>query len=143
MTSSKKRKLDSVQDDTESKRLKLASKDTQAAPAGVSAHIAETTDTTVEPDTGSADKGNANDGIKGKTRPRIRKLMPPRPFPTVPTSVSATGPRSGHREGKNMICLTRKTSLGHYMRRCKNIIIMDGYVAQHVASQSYILICLI
>lgn len=59
---------------------------------------------------------------------RIKKLKPPRPFPTVPTSVSATGPRSAHREGKNMICITRKTSLGAYMRRCKKVIIEDGYV---------------
>ena len=68
-----------------------------------------------------------------KTRPnsphrRVNKLKPPRPFPTVPASVSATGPRSAHREGKNLICITRHTSLGVYMRRCKNLIIEDGYV---------------
>jgi ribonuclease P/MRP protein subunit RPP20 len=64
-------------------------------------------------------------GIK---RRRINKLVPPRPFPTVPASVSATGPRSAHTEGKNYICLTRKTSLGAYMRRCKDVVLKDGCV---------------
>lgn len=56
----------------------------------------------------------------------IRKLAPQRPFPTVPTSVSATGPRSAHAEGKNYICVTRKTQLGAYMRRCKDVFMKDG-----------------
>ena len=64
-----------------------------------------------------------NQGIRHR---RINKLVPPRPFPTVPTSVSATGPRSNHKEGKNLICVTRKTSLACYLRRCKDIIIKDG-----------------
>ncbi|EJD05937.1 uncharacterized protein FOMMEDRAFT_69447, partial [Fomitiporia mediterranea MF3/22] len=58
---------------------------------------------------------------------KYRKLVPPRPFPTVPTSVSATGPRSAHTEGKNRICITRKTELGKYLRRCKDVVLKDGY----------------
>ncbi|KAJ7491179.1 hypothetical protein FB451DRAFT_1336920 [Mycena latifolia] len=58
-------------------------------------------------------------------RGRINKLAPSRPFPTVPVSVSATGPRSAHKEGKNLICITRKTPLAVYLRRCKNAIIDD------------------
>ncbi|KAJ3881350.1 hypothetical protein F5051DRAFT_116668 [Lentinula edodes] len=65
--------------------------------------------------------------MKAKPKQRINKLTPARPFPSVPTSVSASGPRSAHAEGKNLICITRKTSLSTYMRRCKNIIIKDGY----------------
>ncbi|KAF8061637.1 hypothetical protein FPV67DRAFT_1422889, partial [Lyophyllum atratum] len=65
---------------------------------------------------------------------RINKLAPPRPFPTVPTSVSATGPRSAHKEGKNIICLTRKTALGAYMRRCKDVILKDGYKTLHFSA---------
>ncbi|KAF8881964.1 hypothetical protein CPB84DRAFT_1791429 [Gymnopilus junonius] len=84
--------------------------------------------------TDSHQNEKAGDVIQEKKRTRIHKLMPPRPFPTVPTSVSATGPRSSHREGKNMICLTRKTSLGHYMRRCKDVIIVDGYKALHLSA---------
>ena len=57
---------------------------------------------------------------------KIRKLVPPRPFATVPTSVSATGPRSAHFEGKNYLCITRKTNLGAYLRRCKELVINDG-----------------
>jgi hypothetical protein len=69
----------------------------------------------------------------GMKRRRINKLVPPRPFPTVPTSVSATGPRSAHTEGKNYICLTRKTSLGAYMRRCKDVVLKDGYALAPLA----------
>lgn len=62
------------------------------------------------------------------TAAKYRKLAPPRPFPTVPTSVSATGPRSAHVEGKNYICITRKTPLGAYLRRCKDVVLKAGYV---------------
>ena len=61
-----------------------------------------------------------------KPKHTIRKLAPPRPFPTVPASVSATGPRSAHTEGKNYICVTRKTQLGAYLRRCKDVVLNDG-----------------
>ncbi|KAF8810083.1 hypothetical protein BYT27DRAFT_7186941 [Phlegmacium glaucopus] len=71
---------------------------------------------------------------KGHQRRRINKLVPPRPFPTVPTSVSATGPRSSHREGKNLICITRKTPLANYLRRCKTVIIEDGYKTLHLSA---------
>ncbi len=57
---------------------------------------------------------------------KVRKLVPPRPFPTVPASVSATGPRSAHTEGKNYICVTRRTELGAYLRRCKDVFLKDG-----------------
>ncbi|KAI5124514.1 hypothetical protein M0805_003038 [Coniferiporia weirii] len=63
---------------------------------------------------------------------KIRKLAPPRPFPTVPTSVSATGPRSAHIEGKNRICITRRTPLGAYLRRCKDVVLKDGYKTLHL-----------
>ncbi|KAH0830358.1 hypothetical protein J3R83DRAFT_1752 [Lanmaoa asiatica] len=59
-------------------------------------------------------------------RPRIRKLAPPRPFPTVAPASSATGPRSAHHEGKNNICITRKTKLAAYLRRCKALLVDDG-----------------
>ena len=60
---------------------------------------------------------------------KIKKLTPPRPFPTVPTSVSATAPRSARSEGKNYICITRKTPLAAYLRRCKDVIMVDGSAA--------------
>jgi hypothetical protein len=61
---------------------------------------------------------------------KYRKLAPPRPFPTVPTSVSATGPRSAHVQGKNYICVTRKAPLAMYLRRCKDVVLNDGQVTQ-------------
>lgn len=60
-------------------------------------------------------------------RPRIRKLAPQRPFPTVSSASSATGPRSAHHEGKNKICITRKTKLAAYLRRCKALLVEDGF----------------
>ncbi|KAF6764680.1 hypothetical protein DFP72DRAFT_319834 [Ephemerocybe angulata] len=71
---------------------------------------------------------------KKPSRSRIRKLTPARPWPLVPTSVSATGPRSAHKDGKNMICITRKTGLGAYMRRCKDVILKDGYKVLHLSA---------
>ncbi|KAG1865267.1 hypothetical protein F4604DRAFT_995936 [Suillus subluteus] len=60
-------------------------------------------------------------------RPKIRKLAPPRPFPTVAPSAPATAPRSLHTEGKNNICVTRRTKLAAYLRRCKALILEDGF----------------
>ncbi|KAI9569024.1 hypothetical protein HD554DRAFT_1992792, partial [Boletus coccyginus] len=56
-----------------------------------------------------------------------RKLAPPRPFPTVAPASSATGPRSTHHEGKNNICVTRKTKLAAYLCRCKALLVDDGF----------------
>jgi ribonuclease P/MRP protein subunit RPP20 len=56
----------------------------------------------------------------------IRKLVPPKPFPTISPADSATAARSSRKEGKNYICVTRKTGLGAYMRRCKDLIMKDG-----------------
>jgi hypothetical protein len=69
-----------------------------------------------------------------KPKRTIKKLVPPRPFPTVLTSVSATGPRSQHKEGKNFICITRKTPLSSYLRRCKDVILKDGYKTLHLSA---------
>ncbi|KAI0700533.1 hypothetical protein C8T65DRAFT_580244 [Cerioporus squamosus] len=76
-----------------------------------------------------AAKGNANASAQ-----KVRKLVPPRPFPTVPASVSATGPRSAHIEGKNYFCITRRTELGAYLRRCKDVFIKDGYKTLHLSA---------
>ncbi|EPT00076.1 hypothetical protein FOMPIDRAFT_1036843 [Fomitopsis schrenkii] len=85
-----------------------------------------------------ATHARANDATAsaGPSKPKhtIRKLVPPRPFPTVPTSVSATGPRSAHTEGKNYICITRKTQLGAYLRRCKDVVLKDGYKTLHLSA---------
>jgi len=65
---------------------------------------------------------------------RVNKLVPPRPFPTVPAGVSATGPRSAHHEGKNYITVTRKTKLGSYLRRCKDVVLKNGYKSLHLSA---------
>jgi len=80
------------------------------------------------------DRSKPQDQGKGHQRLRINKLAPPRPFPTVPTSVSATGPRSSHKEGKNLICVTRKTPLARYLTRCKDVIIKDGYKTLYLSA---------
>jgi hypothetical protein len=66
--------------------------------------------------------------IPFKPRPKIVKLAPHRPYPTVPTSSSATGPKSKRAEGNNKICVTRRTNLGTYLSQCKNLFIKGGYV---------------
>ncbi|RDB24021.1 Ribonuclease P protein subunit p20 [Hypsizygus marmoreus] len=139
-SASKKRKLDSATRDS-NKRLKLT------AASGSSRVVKVTTSTTEDPAAGDNTLTEVHDknldGVmepltttesKVPKRRRINKLVPPRPFPTVPTSVSATGPRSAHNEGKNLICITRKTSLGAYMRRCKDVIIKDGYKTLYLSA---------
>ncbi|KAG9082235.1 hypothetical protein FRC07_014268 [Ceratobasidium sp. 392] len=55
------------------------------------------------------------------------KLKPQRPVPTVHPASNVTGPRSSHVEGKNVICVTRATKLATYLRRCKSLILDDGF----------------
>ncbi|EGN96266.1 hypothetical protein SERLA73DRAFT_112473 [Serpula lacrymans var. lacrymans S7.3] len=81
-----------------------------------------------------ANDGSSKDKSSERNKSNRRKLAPVRPFPTVPTSVSATGPRSAHTEGKNYICITRKTKLGAYLRRCKNVFLKDGYKTLHMSA---------
>ncbi|KDQ13504.1 hypothetical protein BOTBODRAFT_111451 [Botryobasidium botryosum FD-172 SS1] len=62
-----------------------------------------------------------------RPRPKMTKLAPPRPFPTVSLSSNATGPYSARAEGKNNICVTRRSPLGMYLRRCAALVNDDGY----------------
>ncbi|KAG6850411.1 hypothetical protein H0H93_013636 [Arthromyces matolae] len=111
-----KRKADQDAPEIPCKRTKLLSQPQRLIPAAA------------EP---SPDQSTSTEKTRPNSRPQrkrqINKLVPPRPFPTVPTSVSATGPRSAHKEGKNLICVTRKTPLGAYLRRCKDAVLKDGY----------------
>jgi hypothetical protein len=81
-----------------------------------------------EPPTAKMEPGSGPIRTFRTPRHRVNKLVPPRPLPTVPAGVSATGPRSAHHEGKNYITVTRKTKLGSYLRRCKDVILKDGCV---------------
>ncbi|KAG8742654.1 hypothetical protein FRC10_001137 [Ceratobasidium sp. 414] len=55
------------------------------------------------------------------------KLKPQRPVPTVHPASNVTGPRSSHVEGKNVICVTRATKLATYLRKCKSLVLDDGF----------------
>ncbi|GJE87981.1 hypothetical protein PsYK624_040640 [Phanerochaete sordida] len=115
-------------------------------PAALSSTEATTVVKPTEPPTSvdSSEASIGSDKKKGKrkatespaddseAKASVRKLAPPRPFPTVPTSVSATGPRSAHVEGKNYICITRKTPLGAYLRRCKDVVLKAGHKTLHL-----------
>ncbi|KAI6123246.1 hypothetical protein EDD16DRAFT_1567846 [Pisolithus croceorrhizus] len=65
-----------------------------------------------------------------RKRLRIQKLAPPHPYPTVPLARSATGPRSTSTRPSPdeplCICVTRKTSLPVYIRRCTTAFLRDG-----------------
>ncbi|PPQ77579.1 hypothetical protein CVT25_011371 [Psilocybe cyanescens] len=156
MNATKKRKLDSNQANDNGKRLKMSTSavpgilppssmtvGTQPVAKVFASEMEKESSPQAEPIQMSnmdsiqlkeQERSNAAIPETAKNRKRINKLAPPRPFPTVPTSVSATGPRSSHREGKNMICLTRKTSLGAYMRRCKDVVLVDGYKTLHLSA---------
>ncbi|KAJ6606353.1 hypothetical protein DFH09DRAFT_6587 [Mycena vulgaris] len=118
-----KRKLDSQQD--ANKRLRLVDAE------GTSRAVRVTPPPTAGP---APPKKSMPKAEPQPQRSRINKLAPTRPFPTVPASVSATGPRSAHKDGKNLICITRKTPLAVYLRRCKNAIIDDGYKTLHLSA---------
>ncbi|KAG7086449.1 hypothetical protein E1B28_002402 [Marasmius oreades] len=107
------------------KRLKLTSENSsaQAAPIQRPAEKPEN-----EKETSASHK-------KGKKSTSTRRrLVAPRPFPVVAKSVSATGPRSGHHEKKNYISITRKTSLSTYMRRCKDLVLKNGYKTLYLSA---------
>ncbi|KAK7037478.1 hypothetical protein VNI00_010970 [Paramarasmius palmivorus] len=112
------------------KRLKFSSEDgsVQAVPAQASSKAQSVPD----PNPKSPEKSTRS--VESKPKRHVKKLVPPRPFPTVSTADSATGPRSAHKEGKNFICLTRKTSLGAYMQRCKNLVLKDGFKEIHLSA---------
>ncbi|KAF5379908.1 hypothetical protein D9757_007222 [Collybiopsis confluens] len=128
---SRKRSRNSPPTPASHKRQKMTTREVSAAPASASAQEAPQSRplAPIKPAESHSEKQ-----VETKSKHRIKKLTPVRPFPSVPTSVSATGPRSAHVEGKNFICITRKTSLGAYMRRCSNLILKDGYKTLHLSA---------
>lgn len=129
MSNSKKRKLDSNAPEEPGKRMKMTVLAEATVPQPQAKSLPEKSGPGPSATKAGSSKDAEDEATDTKKRQRIKKLKPKRPFPTVPASVSATGPRSAHREGKNLICISRKTPLGAYMRRCKDIIIKDGYVS--------------
>ncbi|KAI0047027.1 hypothetical protein FA95DRAFT_1541713 [Auriscalpium vulgare] len=137
-----KRKLDAAEDGNKPKKLKEARGAVPTASAPGSGptnvdHEAPSHPAEHNPPTSSKGKERETQNpqassVSSRPRHRVKKLVAPRPFPTVPTSVSATGPRSAHHEGKNYIAVTRKTPLGSYLRRCKDVILKDGYKTLHL-----------
>lgn len=105
-----------------SKRIKLL----PGAPANKSEFISQnsTDDTTTPPEKhASSVKPKATKkqpSFKGK----VRKLAPAKPL----TAVSTTGQKSSGEQDKTVICVSRKTSLGSYLSRCKKILTEEGYI---------------
>ncbi|KAF8610721.1 hypothetical protein BDV93DRAFT_484159 [Ceratobasidium sp. AG-I] len=75
----------------------------------------------------SSSRRKAKSTTKPTTASTRVKLKPQRPAPTVHPASNTTGPRSSHVEGKNVICVTRATKLASYLRRCKSLVLDDGY----------------
>lgn len=121
MNATKKRKLEAATPQDTAKRVKIMSESSQQTSTPAPASSAQ-----VLPPAQDSARESQKEQLRTSARKNITKLVPPRPFPTVPTSVAATGPHSSHREGRNLICLTRRTKLGAYMRRCKNLLLQDG-----------------
>ncbi|KAG8816036.1 hypothetical protein FRC18_001202 [Serendipita sp. 400] len=69
-----------------------------------------------------------------KRKPKIKKLAPQRPYPTVPTSSNATGPKSKRKEGNNKICITRRMELGAYLSQCRDLFVKQGYTEVYLAA---------
>ncbi|KAF9068341.1 hypothetical protein BDP27DRAFT_1392803 [Rhodocollybia butyracea] len=106
---SKKRGRNSPPVTETSKRLKITS--------------ADVSDTVFNAASSSNMPKDTQEQTKKENKQRIKKLAPARPFPSVPTSVSATGPRSAHSEGK-------KPHLPH----AEDITGRDGYKTLHLSA---------
>jgi len=63
-----------------------------------------------------------------RKRPKIVKLAPVAFLGNALPGSNPTGPWSQRGEGKNKIAVTRKLGLGAYLRRCVDLINVDGYV---------------
>lgn len=135
----KRKAAEVAQADSASKKVKVDVTRPERPPTGAREHLRDSEDpehVETQEDLAGTVRGRRESrqrdkdvafGAEGEgVKVTYRKLAPPRPFPTVPPSVSATGPRSAHVEGKNYICVTRKTPLGAYLRRCKGVVMKDG-----------------
>lgn len=137
---SRKRKAGSIEPDIPKKRANIHNGGSVQIPSmrnesdpGVNLSSGEEENLVAEVESGKKkDKPRADnadlDDASHAPAVKYRKLAPPRPFPTVPTSSSATGPRSAHTEGKNYICITRKAPLSMYLARCKDTVLKEGSV---------------
>lgn len=74
-------------------------------------------------------KKAASSKPRARKRPNVVRLAPVRPFEQVPPGSNATGPYSSRGEGKNKLGVTRQLELGAYLRRCKELVEVDGYVS--------------
>ncbi|KAJ3524749.1 hypothetical protein NM688_g8510 [Phlebia brevispora] len=143
---SKRKAAEAEEMERHAKRVKVMVDKSTSVPADPPPPPSNTADsedvtTSEQPQAVESEKARGNKRAREEEdqqeeQPKVsyRKLAPPRPFPTVPTSVSATGPRSAHVEGKNYICITRKTPLGAYLRRCKDMVLKDGHKTLHLSA---------
>jgi hypothetical protein len=78
--------------------------------------------------------GSASSGVGGKQLHTARRMQPMKPLTSDgqnvlgrPKDTSGSNPTRGI-EGRDVVFVTRKTGLGSYMRRCKALLVDDGYV---------------
>lgn len=67
-------------------------------------------------------------GPPRRKRPKIVKLNPVAFLGNTLPGSNPTGPWSQRGEGKNKIAITRRLELGAYLRRCVELINIDGFV---------------
>lgn len=82
----------------------------------------------------SKSTGKAAPNVDGKQLKTARRMPPVKPLTADaqnalgrPKKASGSNPTRGI-EGRDVVFVTRKTSLGSYMRRCKTLLVEDGYV---------------
>lgn len=78
----------------------------------------------------------------GKQLHTARRMQPTKPLTSDgqnalgrPKNASGSNPTRGI-EGRDVVFVTRKTGLGSYMRRCKALLVEDGYVVSFPSSSS-------
>lgn len=80
------------------------------------------------PETSKASSPKPASAPAKRKRPKIIKLAPVAFLGNALPGSNPTGPWSQRGEGKNKIAVTRKLGLGAYLRRCVELINVDGYV---------------
>lgn len=115
------------------------------ASKAVQSKATERTTTAKQPEAGPSSKkrklqDTSTDGSKDSSSKPVRKrhrLGTSRPWPSVPGSSNATGPRSARADGNNKFLISRKVELAVYLRKLKECVLKEGYVTWCTAQESW------
>jgi hypothetical protein len=122
----KKRKLTAVASNFTSPN-EGSTKGLEPSNPGKGGHRSDKT-TSAVPENPKASSPKPSSALAKRKRPKIIKLSPVAFLGNTLPGSNPTGPWSQRGEGKNKIAVTRRLELGAYLRRCSELINIDGFV---------------